>query len=265
MTQQHANSEDFDLYALNALDGEDKQAFETHLRACPACAQRLAEARRQTSLLGLAAAPVTPPPALKAALMRRIQNEGRATVEQKSVAPVRKKSWGLRFSLSFAAATAILALATFLLGKQYLLQRQQIGQLQAQLQAAQTLAAQTAAAMHVYADVVSAPDTVSVTLQQQNSAAPGQAHVLFNARMGLAIYSGLISPAPSGKSYQLWLVPASGAPLSAGLVAASQQNGPLVAHFQPGVSATAFAVTVEPQGGSPQPTGPKVLVGTVNS
>lgn len=178
---------------------------------------------------------------------------------------MRKKSWGLRFSLSLAAATVILALATFLLGKQYLLQRQQIEQLHAQLQAAQTLAAQNAAAMQVYADVVSAPDTVSVTLQQQSSAAPGQAHVLFNARMGLAIYSGLISPAPSGKSYQLWLVPTSGAPISAGVVAANQQSGPLVAHFQQGVSAVAFAVTLEPYGGSPHAVGPKVLVGTVNS
>lgn len=84
MTQQHANPEDFDLYAMSALDGEDKQAFEAHLRACPACAQRLAEARRQLSLLGLAAAPVTPPPALKAALMKRIHNEGKANVEQKA-------------------------------------------------------------------------------------------------------------------------------------------------------------------------------------
>ena len=35
MTEQHANPEDLDLYALGALDGEEKQAFEAHLRACP--------------------------------------------------------------------------------------------------------------------------------------------------------------------------------------------------------------------------------------
>ena len=188
--------------------------------------------------------------------------------EQMNSGPVksvqsRRKSWGLRFSLSFAAVAVILALATFLLGKQYLLQRQQIAQLQGQLQATQALASQNTAAMHAYADVVGAPDTVSITLQQQSGAAPGQAHVLFNARMGLAVYSGLISSAPSGKSYQLWLVPASGAPVSAGLVAANQQSGPNVAHFQQGLSAAAFSVTLEPLGGSPQPTGPKVLNGAL--
>ena len=177
----------------------------------------------------------------------------------------RKKSWGLRFSLSFAAAAVILAFATFLLGRQYLMQRQQIGQLQEQLQAAQAQALQDSAAMRAYADVVSAPDTVSVTLQQQSGGPPGQAHVLFNARMGVAVYSGLISPAPSDKSYQLWLMPASGAPISAGVVAANQQSGPLVARFPQGLSAAAFAVTLEPQGGSPQPTGLKVLVGAINT
>lgn len=37
MTEPHANPEDLDLYALGALEGEEKQRFETHLRACPSC------------------------------------------------------------------------------------------------------------------------------------------------------------------------------------------------------------------------------------
>lgn len=271
MTENHANPEDFDLYALGALDGKDKQTFEAHLRACPACREQLAEARQRTSLLGLAVTPVAPPPAFKAALMDRIRKEGKpVTQETKVVQPVvvaqpRHRSWGFRFSLTFAMITIILGLATFFLGKQYLAQRQQIQQLQAQLDAAQAEASKDSAAMHAYADVVGAPDTVSVTLQQQAGGPPGQAHVLFNARMGLAVYSGLISPAPANKSYQLWLVPSWGDPVSGGLVAANQQSGPLVVHFKQGLSVTAFAVTLEPQGGRPQPTGTKVLVGGVSS
>jgi anti-sigma-K factor RskA len=45
------------------------------------------------------------------------------------------------------------------------------------------------------------------------------------------------------------------------LVEANQQNGAVVVHLTPGLVAKAFAVTLEPQGGMPQPTGPKVLVG----
>ena len=94
---------------------------------------------------------------------------------------------------------------------------------------------------------------------------PGQAHVMYNARMGLAVYSGQIAPAPQDKSYQLWLVPLSGAPVDAGLVAPNQENGAVVVHLTPGLVAKEFAVTLEPAGGKPQPTGPMVLVGTASS
>jgi anti-sigma-K factor RskA len=88
--------------------------------------------------------------------------------------------------------------------------------------------------------------------------------VLYNARMGLGVYSGQIAPAPSGKSYQLWLVPSSGPPVSAGLVDANQQNGAVVVRLAPGLEPKAFAVTLEPYGGRPQPTGPMVLVGAAS-
>jgi anti-sigma-K factor RskA len=275
MTEQHANPENFDLYALGALDGEEKQAFEAHLRVCPACRQELAEARGRASLLGLAAAPVVPAPSVKSALMQRIHAEGSKGMKQtapnqpqpvQSVpAPVKKKSWGLRFSLAFAAATVILALATSWLWKQNQQHSEEVRQLRAQLDAVQAKAAQDAATLREYSEVMGAPDSIPVTLQQQAGGPPGQAHVLYNARLGLMVYSGEIAPAPAGQSYQLWLVPAAGAPVDAGVLAANPQAGAVVVHLAQGIAAQAFAVTMEPLGGRPQPTGPKVLVGAVGS
>jgi hypothetical protein len=185
--------------------------------------------------------------------------------QQTALAQPPKKRWALRFSLIFAAATVLLAFATYWLAKDDRQKRQDIQQLQAQLNTAQAKAAQDDATMRAYADVVGAPDTVSITLQQQAGGPPGQAHVLYNQRLGLALYSGQISPPPAGKIYQLWLVPASGAPVNAGLVAANQQNGAVVVHLEQGLPASAFAVTIEPEGGSPQATGPKVLIGALHS
>lgn len=264
MSQNHANPEDFDLYALGALDGEEKRAFEAHVLACSQCRQQLAEARGRASLLGMASAPVAPPPAVKSALMQRVHAEVSMNQQQPVSTQRPHKRWGLRFSLTFAAATVILAFATFWLARDDSQKRHDIQQLQAQISAVQATASKDDATMRAYADVVAAPDTVSVTLQQQAGGPPGQAHVLYNERMGLAVYSGQISPPPAGKSYQLWLVPAAGAPVNAGLVAANQQNGAVVVHVAQGTPAKAFAVTTEPQGGSPQPTGPKVLVGALN-
>jgi anti-sigma-K factor RskA len=264
MTERHANPEDFDLYALGALDGEEKLTLEAHAGACSVCEQELAAARRRAMLLGLAAAPLTPRPEVKSALMQRVSAERRAGVRQTIDLPAHRKSWGLRLSLGFAAAVLILALATSWLWKQNQQGRQQIAQMQAQLEAARVKAQHDGQNMRALSDVVAAPDTVQVTLLEQAGGPPGQAHVLYNARLGMVVYSGEIAPAPSGKSYQLWLVPSSGAPVNAGVLAENQQDGAMVVHLEQGLGAKAFAVTLEPLGGRPQPTGPKVLVGGVS-
>jgi anti-sigma-K factor RskA len=259
MTTPHANPEDLDLYALGALDGEDKRTLDAHLGDCPHCRQQLAAARQSTALIGLAAPPVAPRPQVKAALMDKLRAEKRTPATQSAssqAAPsrTRKKRWGLRFSFGFGLAAAVLAFATFELAKQDLDRGKQLKQLQAQV-------SQDAAALQAMGQVTGAPDSAQITLLQQPNGPPGQAHMLYNARMGLGVYSGQIAPAPSGKSYQLWLVPSSGAPISAGLVDANQQNGAVIVRLTPGLAAKAFAVTLEPLGGRPQPTGPMVLVG----
>lgn len=257
MTGPHANPEDLDLYALGALDGEDKQTLEAHLRDCPHCRQQLAAARHRTALMGLAAPPAAPRPQVKSALMDRVRAEKGTGAAQTAPPKTRKKRWGLRFSIGFGLATAVLAFATYEFAKQDLDRGRQLQQLQAQL-------SQDAAALQAMGQVTSAPDSTQITLLQQPNGPPGQAHVLYNARMGLGVYSGQIAPAPSGKSYQLWLVPSSGSPVSAGLVDANQQNGAVVVRLAPGLAAKAFAVTLEPLGGRPQPTGPMVLVGAAS-
>jgi anti-sigma-K factor RskA len=258
MTEPHANPEDLDLYALGALDGEDKQTLEAHLRDCLHCRQQLAAARQRTAMMGLAAPPAAPRPQVKAALMDKVRAEKRAETRSgaASTAPSKstKKRWGLRFSFGFGLAAALLAFATYEFAKQDLDRGKQLKQLQAQL-------SQDAAALQAMGQVAGAPDSAQITLLQQPNGPPGQAHVLYNARMGLGVYSGQIAPAPSGKSYQLWLVPSSGSPVDAGLVEANQQNGAVVLRLTPGLAPKAFAVTLEPLGGRPQPTGPMVLVG----
>jgi anti-sigma-K factor RskA len=262
MTGSHANPEDLDLYALGALDGEEKQTLEAHLRDCPACQQQLAAARQRAALIGLAAPPVAPRPQVKSALMDRLLAEKQSPIARQASAQaapskIRKIRWGLRFSFGFGLATAVLAFATYELAKQDLDRGKQLQQLQAQV-------AQDTATVQFMGQVTGAPDSAQITLLQQPNGPPGQAHVLYNARMGMGIYSGQIAPAPAGKSYQLWLVPASGAPVSAGMVDANQENGAVMLHLPPGMAAKEFAVTIEPQGGRPQPTGPMVLVGAAS-
>jgi anti-sigma-K factor RskA len=61
----------------------------------------------------------------------------------------------------------------------------------------------------------------------------------------------------------MWLVPPNGAPLSAGLLGQWEHAlaGVWTVEVPANTEAKAFAVTLEPSGGVPQPTGPQVLVG----
>ena len=112
------------------------------------------------------------------------------------------------------------------------------------------------------AGLITARDTITVTLAPQPAMPQGTAHVMYNSKMGMLMYEGQIPPAPAAKSYQLWLVPASGNPISCGVFnPVGGQPDHWMTKLPKGVEPKAFAVTLEPSGGMPQPTGPKVLVG----
>ena len=81
----------------------------------------------------------------------------------------------------------------------------------------------------------------------------------------MLVYNGRLAPVASDKSYQLWLVPMNGAPISAGVFnPVSGEMNSMMVKVPAGIAAKAFAVTLEPAGGMPGPTGPMILVGPVS-
>ena len=253
--------EDFDLYALGALDGDEKVAFEAHLTSCASCKAKLAEATGRMAMLALAAPPASPSPGVKERLMRQVLATGRGPVDTAArVTPEREgifaRWWGLLLPVAgaFALASVLLWLHNEQLDRQIAELRITVEQQQKQL-----------AQAHEVAELMTARDTVVVSLAMQKNQPEGTARVLYNAQRGMLVYDGHLAPTPSGKSYQLWLVPMSGAPISAGVF--NPVNGEMnsvMAKVPPGTAAKAFAVTLEPAGGMPAPTGPMILVGPVS-
>ena len=113
--------------------------------------------------------------------------------------------------------------------------------------------------------IVTSPRTVVASLAGQPGVT-GSGRMVVDAASGEAalLVAGL-DPAPAGKTYELWAVRGTQAPEPAGLF--SMGAGGWTAVRMPGLAAvaeiTAFAVSLEPAGGSPQPTGPIVLAGAV--
>lgn len=67
-----------------------------------------------------------------------------------------------------------------------------------------------------------------------------------------------MEPLPANKVYELWLMPANGgAPMPAGTFKPDAGGNAMMNHsMTAGMEARAFAVTIEPEGGSQTPTMP---------
>ncbi|MGO9272158.1 MAG: anti-sigma factor domain-containing protein [Terriglobia bacterium] len=259
--------EDFELYALGTLDGEERQTFELHFRQCPACQQRLSEAQGRISVLSWSTEIQPPPAALKQRVLEVLLREpvGCAVLQPR---PSARRSPFLEWRLvSLAAAFVILVIvgATMVvrLRNQNRDLESQVSTLQASLQREKEIANGARALFHVWFS----PDSIKVTLVPgpQHPAPEGKA--FYEPRSGgLVFYTVNLPTLPRNQTYQLWLVPNLGNPISAGIFETDHEGngGVLLPRLPSGVKAKAFAVTVEPAGGKIQPTGPKVLVGAVS-
>jgi hypothetical protein len=109
--------------------------------------------------------------------------------------------------------------------------------------------------------LLNAPETI-VRVSSEGAAAPPQGKVFLNANQGVLLLASNLPPAPAGKTYEMWVIPAGGKPVPAGLFQ-TEANGTAV-HLRKGpvnVDATgAVAVTLESAGGAPQPTSQPVIV-----
>ncbi len=107
------------------------------------------------------------------------------------------------------------------------------------------------------------PATQVVALGGLPPAPDARARVVWHEKAGgLFAATGLPAP-PVGKAYQLWAIAGSNAPVSAGVFSVDASGAAsLTVRPLPGVSTvSAFAVTLEPAGGLPAPSGEMYLLG----
>ncbi|HEX4225860.1 MAG TPA: anti-sigma factor [Pseudonocardiaceae bacterium] len=226
-------------YALDALDADERAAFELHLAECPDCAHEVAELRATAARLGAAAA-LTPPENLKQRVLLEV---GRTRQDPPSgprlvgADPDRRRKWTVRISLA-AAAVAVLAAGTF--GGIAISTNSELHSAQSQLNQAQQQYAPVAS-------LLAAPD-VRIA---QGTAAGGSATLLTSHSLGRSVLVTAHMPVqPSDKTYQVWGIGPGG---FASLAVLGNGSGGTFSLAGLG-SAILIGITIEPAGGSHQPT-----------
>jgi anti-sigma-K factor RskA len=248
-------AEDLSLYALGALQGEERLAAEKHLKDCPDCQQELAQLQGDLALLALSASGPRPPLRSRERLMAAIAKEPRRA----TVRPVQRKPWWI--ALEWATAAAAVAMIVLLLHQNTDL-RQRVAAFEANSSAQQK---QLLQAKELIATLTSA-DAVRFTLVAAKAPPQPQGKAIYLRSTGTLVFLASNMPGlPPQKTYELWLIPTSGAPIPAGLFRPdSHGSAALIEPPLPtGVEAKTFAITVEPGAGSAAPTSTPIMVGTL--
>jgi len=250
------------IEALGALDPSDRARLAAHLReGCPSCLEALRSGNDVVAKLAHLFAPASPSEALRARIERasaRRTPEGAAELRR----PPR------RVRLASAASWVALTLAALFGANEWRagvklreqLEREKLAQLEAREQLAhvESRAAQLArehAELNELINAVAASDARELALAGEI----GRARAFVRGNRVVLLVSGLPS-APAGKTYQAWAIE-GGVPRSAGVfdtdAAGDARHRSALATD---VAADAvIAVTLEPEGGVPQPTGSVVL------
>lgn len=219
-------------YALDALDPLERRRFEAHYPDCPSCRDEVAEFRETAARLP-ATAPAPLPPDLKDKVMAEVSATRQLPPR---VAPASTRSRPALISL--AAAVVVVALVGFAIA---------VGRSNGP-DTAQELA-----------EVLAAPDAVTVELDGDTDAT---LRVVYSVTQEQAVVVGsALDAAPGDETYQLWAINGT-EPASAGVFRPGGDGTVESSVTAPGVPPDAWAVTVEPDGGSPAPTGDILYQGT---
>lgn len=217
-------------YVLDAVSADERMVFERHLGDCDACRQEVSELRETAARLGTAVS-TTPPPRLKSSVMAQIRAT-RQLPPEAPVVPLRKpgSAWALRLS---AAAAAVLLVVSGVLGV-----------LLVQARSGQPVDAQAAA----IAELVRAGDAQVVN---QGDASTGRMTALMSKSADrMLLLTDDLEAAPSGHDYQAWTIGEQ--VRSAGLI--QPESGKAALDVTGIEAADAVGITIEPEGGSDQPT-----------
>lgn len=223
-------------YVLDALPADERLGFEEHLADCTACQAEVAELSEAVARLGATVA-TDPPAGLKERVMAAIGNVRQLPPHSPDTPPssvaeerryTRRNLFGLAAGVLAVAGAGGIAIDQYRDARGLRRNRDRI------------------------AAVLTESDARTVRGPVEGG---GRATVVSSRRRdeAVVVVSGLPA-APAGREYQLWFIESETHARSLGLLG-RQPSGPDTLLVSGGLArAQAFGITIEPSGGSPEPS-----------
>lgn len=248
--------EELTRYLLDELSAGERRSLEQHLGACGECRAELEQLRGAEAFLTLASPEAAPPPRARARLLSAIGREPRMAVVYQGG---RTRAW---WAWIPSVAALALAMAVGLLWHENVDLREKAEKL-AVLEAQQEVDTQNT--KELVADLT-AKGAIHVNLTEAGAEPQPHAKATYNPRDGGIVFvANNLTPLPAGQAYQLWIVPTNG---GKPIRAASFRPGPrgtavVMKHDKMKAMPQMFAVTIEPEHGTGDPSYPAVLASPI--
>ncbi len=226
----------YELYALGALDPAERAELDAHLRReGDPCVDGVRRARQTMTSLALMSPESHPPVGL------------RKRVIALAAEPQRSWSW----TPVWVVATAALAVVAVWLGIERRDQARALAELRLDAQRNNVELARLTEAFALMND----PAAKQVVFGE-GAPKPPRGRVFVNPNRGVLLLASNLPPAPRGKIYEMWIIPKGGAPLPAGLFQSEADGTAMYVRKGPVdmASTGVIAVTLEPEAGSQAPT-----------
>ncbi len=236
--------DEYELYTMGASEEPTRGELREHFqRGCETCIEGVRKARTLTAKLSNAVTLADPPAGLRRRVLAMVSPE---LLDKK----------GAAWSWIWAGTAALLGVATlFVIARESSL-RNAFTQVQAEARQQKNELARLDESFALVDD----PDSRQVAFGQ-NTPEPPRGRIFVHRTRGVVFMASNLPSLEAGKTYQMWLVPKGGNPLPAGLFRPAG-NG-TVMYVRPGplpdVTLAAVAISVEPEGGSAQPTAKPII------
>lgn len=247
-------------YALGALSVEESRAFEAYLAGSPEARREVAEFREVNALLAHGVPATTPTAGLRERVLARIGQEKVVSLSERR---------GRRSNVPFPvwmslAASVLLAIG---LGALLVNTRRQLAAREAAIDSVRSTLAQVETRLterEKTINTIMEPGVVLSILSTTGTPEP-RIQLFWNRSKGSAIVHAFnLSPTEAGRVYQLWFIQ-DGKPVPSVTFNSEPTGHALVQNVALPEGITHAAITIEPTGGSLQPTTPVVMIGELRA